>query len=59
METIIFNVFRTIFRLVGILILTGTLTNVLCDLQKRAFDSRRTGLVSLLKVNQQLVGKKQ
>lgn len=57
METIIFNLFKAIFRLVGILILTGTLTNVLYDLQKKAFDSRRTGLTSLLKVNQQLVGK--
>ena len=57
MEGIIFKVFGALFRLVGILIFTGTIATVLGDLQKRAFHSRRAGLVSMLSVNQQLVGK--
>jgi hypothetical protein len=57
METIIFKAFGTLFRFVGFLLLTGTIVAALSDLQERAFVSHRTGLVSMLKVNQQLVGK--
>ena len=57
METIIFKVFVAIFRLVGILIFTGTIATALIDIQKKAFDSKHMGLVSMLSVNQQLVGK--
>ncbi len=57
METLIFKFFGVLFRLVGILLLTGAMVSVLSDLQKKAFHSKQVGLVSLLKINQQLVGK--
>ena len=57
MESIIFKIFQTVFRSVGILILTGTLVSVVADLQKLAFNSKKVGLTSMLKVNEQLVGK--
>lgn len=57
MEAIVFKVFGVLFRVVGILIVTGTIATVLGDLQVRAFRSQHIGLVSLLSINQQLVGK--
>ena len=57
MESIIFKIFQAVFRLVGILMLTGTLVSALADIQKIAFNSKRVGLTSMLKVNEQLVGK--
>jgi hypothetical protein len=57
MESIVFRVFGTLFRIVGILIFTGTIATVLIDLQKRAGNANRIGLVSLLSVNSQLVGR--
>jgi len=57
METIIFNFFGILFRMVGLLIVGGVLVAVLTDIQHKAFDSKHTGLISLLQVNQQLVGK--
>ena len=57
MESIVFRLFGALFQTVGILILTGVLVAVLGDIQKRAFESKRTGLTSMLKINEQLVGK--
>lgn len=57
MESIIFRMFQAIFKLVVILAMTGALVGVLKDLQRLAFDSKRVGLTSMLKVNQQLVGR--
>lgn len=57
MESIIIKIIQTIFKFVGILILTGTLVAALADIQKFAFNSKRVGLTSMLKVNEQLVGK--
>lgn len=57
MEAIVFKLFETLFRLMGILIVTGAIANTLLDLQQRAFDSKRVGLVNMLSINQQLVGK--
>lgn len=57
MEAIVFNLFKVIFRMVGLLILGGVLVAALIDIQKHAFNSKRTGLTSMLKINQQLVGK--
>lgn len=58
MDGIIFRVFGVLFRLVGILLFTGTIVTVLADLQAKAFHSQHVGLVSMLSINQQLVGKK-
>jgi hypothetical protein len=57
METMVFNAFKVLFRVVGVLIITGTLAIALGDLQKKALNSQHVGLVSLLSINQQLVGK--
>jgi hypothetical protein len=57
MESIIFRVFEVTFKAVGILLLTGALASALTDIQKRAFEGKRTGLTSMLKINEQLVGK--
>lgn len=57
MESIIFKTFQTVFNLVGVLMLTGTLVSALADIQKFAFNSKRVGLASMLRVNEQLVGK--
>ena len=57
MENIIFRVFEVAFKAVGILLLTGVMVSALTDIQKRAFPSKQTGLTSMLKINQQLVGK--
>ena len=57
MVGIIYKFFEITFRLVGILLLTGLLVSVLLDLQKKAFNSKSVGLTSMLKINEQLVGK--
>lgn len=57
MVGIIFKFFEITFRLVGILLLTGLLVSVLTNVQQRAFDSKQAGLTSMLKINEQLVGK--
>jgi hypothetical protein len=56
METLVLKAFTVIFRMVGILLVAGTMAAVLGDLQKLAFDSKRHGLVSMLNINKQLVG---
>ncbi len=57
MESYIVKVFGVLFKAVGILLFCGLMVSVLTDLQARAFNSKRVGLVSLLQVNEQLVGK--
>lgn len=57
MEAFIVKAFEVLFKAVGVLLVCGLMGNVLSDLQARAFNSKRVGLVSMLKVNQQLVGK--
>ena len=57
MENIVYRSFEITFRAVGILLLTGVLVSALTDIQKRAFQSKQTGLTSMLKINEQLVGK--
>jgi hypothetical protein len=57
MEAIVFKMFGVLFRVVGVLHVTGTIASALVDLQKHAYNSQRLGLVSMLRVNQQLVGK--
>jgi len=59
MENVIFRCFEVAFKAVGILLLTGAFVAALTDIQKRAFESKQTGLTSMLKINQQLVGKTQ
>lgn len=57
MEGVVFKVFEMLFKFIGALIVVGIFLSVLTDLQRMAFESKRTGLTSLLRVNQQLVGK--
>ncbi|MFZ3230234.1 MAG: hypothetical protein WA160_08515 [Pseudobdellovibrio sp.] len=57
MEALVLKVFTVLFRVVGILLLAGTMMCVMIDIQKMAFSGRRRGLVSMLAVNSQLVGK--
>ncbi|PIU00982.1 MAG: hypothetical protein COT74_00275 [Bdellovibrionales bacterium CG10_big_fil_rev_8_21_14_0_10_45_34] len=57
MDSIVFRVFPILFRLIGILVITGVFVSVLTDIQQKAFSSKRTGLIRMLSVNQQLVGK--
>ena len=57
MATFIFRLFGALFEWIGFLIITGSLISALIDIQSRAFDHKHTGLVSMLKINQQLVGK--
>lgn len=57
MESIIFRIFETIFKTIGVLLLTGALASIFTDIHKRAFQSQKTGLSSMLKTNEQLVGK--
>ena len=57
MEGIIFKGFQFLFRFVVVLLVAGTFVSVLTDIQKKAFENKKIGLVSLLKINQQLVGK--
>jgi hypothetical protein len=58
MENFIVNAFATLYRFVTFLIITGTIATALCDIQKRAFRSKQIGLISMLSINQQLVGKR-
>ena len=55
MENIVFRTFEIAFKAVGILLLTGAMVAALTDIQKRAFESKRAGLTSMLKINKQLV----
>lgn len=57
MEGIIFKGFQFLFKFVVVLLIAGTFASVLTDIQKKAFENKKIGLVSLLKINQQLVGK--
>ena len=57
MEGIVFKAFQFLFRFVVVLLVAGTFVSVLTDIQKKAFENKKIGLVSLLKINQQLVGK--
>ena len=54
MVSIIFKIFSVLFATVKIMIFTGIITAVLLAAQKRAFDSKRRGLVSLTSINKQL-----
>ena len=56
MENVIFRVFEVAFKTVGMLLLVGLMTTVLTDLQRRAFDSKKVGLISMSQINHQLVG---
>lgn len=55
-ENIIYRVFEIAFKVVGILLLTGALVSVLADIQQRAFQSKRRGLINMQNINRQLVG---
>lgn len=57
MESFIFKFFGVLFRMVGVLLFYGLMASVLVDLQKLAFQSKRVGLVNMLHINQQLVGR--
>lgn len=57
MESVIYKTFGVLFQKVGMLILTGVIISVLTDLQKHAFESKQRGLTSMLKINEQLVGR--
>jgi hypothetical protein len=57
MENLVFRLFGVLFKFIGVLLVGGTIVAVLTDIQKKAFDSRRIALTSMLKINQQLVGK--
>lgn len=57
MESVTFNLFAALFKFVGVLIVGGVFLAVLMDIQQKAFQSKTTGLTSMLKINQQLVGK--
>lgn len=56
MEGLIVRIFENIFKAMQILIFCGLIAGVLGSLQKSAFQAKKVGLVSLLNVNQQLVG---
>ena len=57
MESVIVKFFEVIFNSVRILLFCGLMAGVLSGLQKVAFHSKNIGLVNMLQVNQQLVGK--
>lgn len=57
MESVIVKFFGAIFNSIRILLFCGLMAGVLSGLQKAAFHSKQVGLVSMLQVNQQLVGK--
>lgn len=57
MLAIISRVFEAVFKLVGLLIVTGTLYTVIHDLRSHARENKKQGLTSMLKINEQLVGK--
>lgn len=58
MMAIICRVFEFVFKLVTVLVVTGTLYTVIHDLQSHAWNSKNRGLTSMLKINEQLVGTK-
>jgi hypothetical protein len=57
MENFIVKTFGALYQAVGVLLFCGLMASVLGDIQKRAFNSKQVGLVNMLSVNQQLVGK--
>jgi hypothetical protein len=57
MESLVIKIFQVIFKFVVALMISGTFVTVIVDLQKAAFHSKQMGLVSMLQINQQLVGK--
>ncbi len=57
MENMVFRMFGVLFQLVRMLIFLGIMGSALMDLQTKAFHSKSVGLTSMLKINQQLVGK--
>ena len=57
MESMVFRFFEVAFKTFGILLLMGAFVSALTDIQKRALESKRTGLTSMLKISEQLVGK--
>lgn len=57
MIAIICRVFEFVFKLVAVLIVTGTLYTVIHDMRAHAWKSKNRGLTSMLKINEQLVGK--
>jgi hypothetical protein len=57
MESLVFKIFEALFKIVLVLIVAGTFGRAILDLEKHATSKHRTGLVSLLQINQQLVGK--
>lgn len=57
MESLAIKTFQLIFKFIVNLMMCGMLVSVLLDLQTAAFHSKKLGLVSMLHINQQLVGK--
>jgi predicted lipid-binding transport protein (Tim44 family) len=57
MESVVVKFFEAIFNSVRILLFCGLMAGVLSGLQKAAFHSKQFGLVSMLQVNQQLIGR--
>ncbi len=57
MDGIVFKVFGEVFRVIGVLIITGVFGAVLMNIQKAAFHSKHVGLVSLVSINEQLTGR--
>ena len=57
MESIVFKCFEALFNAVRILLFCSLMAGVLSGLQKSAFQSKQIGIVNMLQVNQQLVGK--
>ncbi len=57
MESLIFKFFRMLFDLIGTVLFLGLVSAAILQVQQKAFEGRRAGLVNMLKVNQQLVGK--
>jgi len=57
MAGLIFNFTQILFRLLCTLIVTGVFISALADIQTLAFESKRKGLISMLQINEQLVGK--
>lgn len=57
MESIVFKFFEALFNAVRVLLFCGLMAGVLSGLQKSAFQSKQIGLINMLHVKQQLVGK--
>ena len=57
MESIVFKFFEAVFNAVRVLLFYGLMAGVLSGFQKSALQSKQIGLVNMLQVNQQLVGK--